>query len=50
MSFKIADLQEGLQYYFRVLAENEYGIGEGKDTGEAVKVSEEPSAPQTLQV
>lgn len=49
-SCKISPLQEGCKYFFRVLAENEYGIGDGKDTEDAVEVSERPSQPDSLEV
>uniref|UniRef100_A0AAR2K1H9 Titin n=1 Tax=Pygocentrus nattereri TaxID=42514 RepID=A0AAR2K1H9_PYGNA len=41
----VDQLQEGCNYYFRVLAENEYGIGLPIETGESVKVSEKPLPP-----
>ena len=44
-TFTVDNLQEGCNYYFRVLAENEYGIGCPIETGESVKVSEKPQPP-----
>uniref|UniRef100_A0A670XYG7 Titin n=1 Tax=Pseudonaja textilis TaxID=8673 RepID=A0A670XYG7_PSETE len=44
-SWKVDMLQEGCSYYFRVLAENEYGIGLPVETSESVKVSERPLPP-----
>uniref|UniRef100_A0A8C6V4Z3 Titin n=1 Tax=Neogobius melanostomus TaxID=47308 RepID=A0A8C6V4Z3_9GOBI len=44
-SFTVDHLLESCNYYFRVLAENEYGIGLPIETGESVKVSEKPQPP-----
>uniref|UniRef100_A0A8D2J9G9 Titin n=1 Tax=Varanus komodoensis TaxID=61221 RepID=A0A8D2J9G9_VARKO len=44
-TWKVDNLQEGCNYYFRVLAENEYGIGLPVETAESVKVSERPLPP-----
>uniref|UniRef100_A0AAY5EM62 Titin n=1 Tax=Electrophorus electricus TaxID=8005 RepID=A0AAY5EM62_ELEEL len=44
-SWTVDQLQEGCNYYFRVLAENEYGIGLPIETIESVKVSEKPLPP-----
>uniref|UniRef100_A0A8D0FT10 Titin n=1 Tax=Strix occidentalis caurina TaxID=311401 RepID=A0A8D0FT10_STROC len=44
-SWKVDSLQEGCNYYFRVLAENEYGIGLPVETSDSVKVSERPLPP-----
>uniref|UniRef100_A0A8C5DTP8 Titin n=1 Tax=Gouania willdenowi TaxID=441366 RepID=A0A8C5DTP8_GOUWI len=47
-TFKVDQLLEGCNYYFRVLAENEYGIGLPIETGESVKVSQKPQPPGTI--
>uniref|UniRef100_A0A4W5MT91 Titin n=1 Tax=Hucho hucho TaxID=62062 RepID=A0A4W5MT91_9TELE len=41
-SFHVGDLNEGVIYYFRVMAENEYGVGLAAETAEPVKTSEVP--------
>ncbi|XP_066263902.1 titin-like isoform X2 [Branchiostoma lanceolatum] len=56
MSYKVMKLMEGVTYYFRVMAENAYGIGEARDTIEpitaqdAVDVAEAPSRVQAVDV
>lgn len=49
-SFKITGLEEGQEYFFRVMAENKYGVGEPEDTKIPVKTCETPSAPGSLAV
>uniref|UniRef100_A0A3Q2DJN0 Titin n=1 Tax=Cyprinodon variegatus TaxID=28743 RepID=A0A3Q2DJN0_CYPVA len=39
-TFKVENLIEGAMYYFRVMAENEYGIGQAVETKTASKASE----------
>uniref|UniRef100_A0A672I9A8 Titin n=1 Tax=Salarias fasciatus TaxID=181472 RepID=A0A672I9A8_SALFA len=41
-SYRITGLTEGMIYYFRILAENEFGVGQGAETTEAVRTSEPP--------
>lgn len=48
--YRITGLKEGVHYFFRVLPENIYGIGEPCETPGAVLVCEVPSVPQNLQV
>lgn len=48
--YRISGLIEGIMYYFRVLPENIYGIGEPCETSDAVLVSEVPLVPTKLEV
>lgn len=48
--YRITGLEEGTRYFFRVLPENIYGIGEPCEIPESVLVCEIPSVPQDLQV
>lgn len=50
LSWKVEPLQEGCSYYFRVLAENEYGVGLPADITDPLKVSEVPQCPGKLSV
>uniref|UniRef100_A0A673JG47 Titin n=1 Tax=Sinocyclocheilus rhinocerous TaxID=307959 RepID=A0A673JG47_9TELE len=50
LSWKVEPLQEGCSYYFRVLAENEHGIGLPADITDPLKVSEVPQCPGKLSV
>uniref|UniRef100_A0A3B5AT53 Titin n=1 Tax=Stegastes partitus TaxID=144197 RepID=A0A3B5AT53_9TELE len=47
-SVKIAELGEGCEYYFRVSAENEYGIGEAVETSDPVRASQAPTQPESI--
>uniref|UniRef100_A0A3B3I3U9 Titin n=1 Tax=Oryzias latipes TaxID=8090 RepID=A0A3B3I3U9_ORYLA len=47
-SVRIGDLGEGCEYYFRVSAENEYGIGEAVETTDPIRASQSPCAPESI--
>ena len=49
-SFKVTGLTEGDSYFFRVAAENEYGVGSPSETSQAVKISEVPSLPEKVSI
>uniref|UniRef100_A0A8C7GLI9 Fibronectin type-III domain-containing protein n=1 Tax=Oncorhynchus kisutch TaxID=8019 RepID=A0A8C7GLI9_ONCKI len=50
LSYKVENLQEGCNYYFRVLAENEHGVGLPTATVDPIKASEVPQIPRKLSV
>uniref|UniRef100_A0A668API9 Titin n=1 Tax=Myripristis murdjan TaxID=586833 RepID=A0A668API9_9TELE len=47
-SVRIPELGEGCEYYFRVSAENEYGIGEAVETTDPIRASQTPTAPESI--
>ena len=49
-SYKIDGLMEGMLYYFRVLPENIYGVGEACETPDVILVCEVPLPPQKLEM
>uniref|UniRef100_A0A8C7YLC2 Titin n=1 Tax=Oryzias sinensis TaxID=183150 RepID=A0A8C7YLC2_9TELE len=50
MSLKVESLPEGGIFFFRVLAENEYGVGLQAKTIEPIKISEKPQPPGKVSV
>lgn len=49
-TFKVDGLMEGMLYYFRVLPENIYGIGEPRETPDVILICEVPLPPHKLEV
>uniref|UniRef100_A0A8C0EKF7 Titin n=1 Tax=Bubo bubo TaxID=30461 RepID=A0A8C0EKF7_BUBBB len=49
-SWKVDQLQEGCYYFFRISAENEYGIGLPAETSDPIKVAEVPQPPGKITV
>uniref|UniRef100_A0A3Q3JDW0 Titin n=1 Tax=Monopterus albus TaxID=43700 RepID=A0A3Q3JDW0_MONAL len=47
-SYKVSDLEEDKAYFFRVSAENEYGVGDPCETTEPVRATETPGAVKDL--
>lgn len=50
LSLRIEKLIEGAQYFFRVFAENGYGIGESGETTSVTRIMETPSSPKFIKV
>ena len=49
MSYRFSNLDEGKLYFFRISAENEFGVGPGTQTDKPTKASEEPGSPSAVQ-
>lgn len=47
-SYKVSDLEENVAYFFRVSAENEYGVGDTCETTDPVRATETPGAVKNL--
>uniref|UniRef100_A0A8C4R519 Titin n=1 Tax=Eptatretus burgeri TaxID=7764 RepID=A0A8C4R519_EPTBU len=50
LTYKIKGLQEGALYHFRVMGENEFGIGVPVESKEPVRATKKPGAPEKLGV
>uniref|UniRef100_A0A3Q4BU59 Titin n=1 Tax=Mola mola TaxID=94237 RepID=A0A3Q4BU59_MOLML len=47
-TYKVSGLEEDVAYFFRVSAENEYGVGDTCETTEPVRATETPGAVKNL--
>lgn len=47
---KVEDLLEGVPYFFRVSAENQYGVGEAFELTEPVIATAEPASPKKMDI
>uniref|UniRef100_A0A3B5BMA9 Fibronectin type-III domain-containing protein n=1 Tax=Stegastes partitus TaxID=144197 RepID=A0A3B5BMA9_9TELE len=47
-TYKVSGLEEDIAYFFRVSAENEYGVGDTCETTEPVRATETPGAVKDL--
>uniref|UniRef100_A0A8C4S4R9 Titin n=1 Tax=Erpetoichthys calabaricus TaxID=27687 RepID=A0A8C4S4R9_ERPCA len=47
---RVGDLAEGVPYFFRVIAENEYGPGEPCENVDPIVATEEPAPPKRLDI
>lgn len=47
-TYKVSGLEEDIAYFFRVSAENEYGVGDTYETTEPVRATETPGAVKDL--
>uniref|UniRef100_A0A3Q3DIQ6 Fibronectin type-III domain-containing protein n=1 Tax=Hippocampus comes TaxID=109280 RepID=A0A3Q3DIQ6_HIPCM len=47
-SYKVSGLEEDIAYFFRVSAENEFGVGDACETSEPVRATETPGAVKDL--
>lgn len=47
-TYKVTGLEEDVAYFFRVSAENEYGVGDTCETAEPVRATETPGAVKNL--
>uniref|UniRef100_A0A8C1WA28 Titin n=1 Tax=Cyprinus carpio TaxID=7962 RepID=A0A8C1WA28_CYPCA len=49
-SLRVSDLLEGVPYFFRVMAENQYGLGEAYEMPDPVIATAEPAPPKRVDI
>lgn len=49
-SLRISDLLEGVPYFFKVMAENQYGFGEAYEMPNPIVATAEPAAPKRVDI